>query len=149
MKKVRIKQLKALADRLPDSVVLVNKPTIVTGDKITSSEKKKLENKGEWEGPKATYTRKGYYFRPVNHLNRLKTAYKNNKEQGLIDYVLWLDRNNRKINMLYAQLEINDRLNDVDQRLIRFISQGVKNFWQNLIIFLTSFAVVFLQKEDK
>ena len=80
----------------------------------------------------------------IDHYSRLKNAYARNKELGLIEYIQWLDRNNKKLNQMFKDLE----LERVNSTLMKQIEKGAKGFWNNLIQFLLSFVMAF-QSEKK
>jgi len=81
----------------------------------------------------------------VNHLNRLKSAYSRNKEKGIVDYILWVNYNNQKVNYILK----NQELQKVDEGIIDIAMKGANNFWRNLIAFLISFITIFKPNEKE
>ena len=141
MKKTKLKALKNLAKRLPDSKELVIIGTLIKGEDVSFNDKIKagipIEN-DNW------YKKKNTKLVDIDHYSRLKNAYARNKELGLIEYIQWLDRNNKKLNQMFKDLE----LERVNSALMKQIEKGAKGFWTNLIQFLLSFVMAF-QSEKK
>ena len=141
MKKTKLKALKNLAKRLPDSKELVIIGTLIKGEDVSFNDKikagKPIEN-DNW------YKQKNTKLVDIDHYSRLKNAYARNKELGLIEYIHWLDRNNIKLNQMFKDLE----LERVNSTLMKQIEKGAKGFWTNLIQFLLSFVMAF-QLEKK
>ena len=141
MKKTKLKALKNLAKRLPDSKELVIIGTLIKGEDVSFNDKIKagipIEN-DNW------YKKKNTKLVDIDHYSRLKSAYARNEELGLIEYIQWLDRNNKKLNQMFKDLE----LERVNSTLMKQIEKGAKGFWTNLIQFLLSFVMAF-QSEKK
>ena len=141
MKKTKLKALKNLAKRLPDSKELVIIGTLIKGEDVSFNDKIKagipIEN-DNW------YKKKNTKLVDIDHYSRLKNAYARNKEVGLIEYIQWLDRNNKKLNQMFKDLE----LERVNSTLMKQIEKGAKGFWTNLIQFLLSFVIAFQSKKE-
>ena len=82
-------------------------------------------------------------FEEINHINRLQSAYKRNKEQGIVDYIYWLNNNNKNLNAKYEQL----KLESVSDDLLDIAKKGAKGFWRNLLDFLFAFLKIFGNKD--
>ena len=92
---------------------------------------------------KKEYVKKGNYkIADVNHFNRLKKAFARNKEKGLIDYIEWVDRNNKKMNAIFEKMQ----LEEVSKEIMEVAKKGEKGFWSNLLNFLFAFLTVFKKK---
>ena len=137
MKKNQIKGLKKLAEQLPVSKELQTYSVCKKGYEFTMEE---IENaKIDIEAEK-DYIQKGHYrIADVNHFNRLKKAFARNKEKGLIDYIEWVDKNNKKMNELFEKMQ----LERVSKEIMEISSKGEKGFWSNLLNFLFAFISVF------
>ena len=141
MKKTKLKALKNLAKRLPDSKELVIIGTLIKGEDVSFNDKIKagipIEN-DNW------YKKKNTKLVDIDHYSRLKNAYARNKEIGLIEYIQWLDRNNKKLNQMFKDLE----LERVNSTLMKQIEKGAKGFWTNIIQFLLSFVMAFQSEKE-
>jgi hypothetical protein len=128
MKKTQLKAISQLAKRLPASVEIQNYYALIKGGKNPIDEiiKKRAE------------------LVPINHYNRLKSAYSRNKQQGLIDYINWLDMHNKKMNKIFEELE----LKQVESSILKIAEKGAKGFWSNLIQFLLSFVHAFAPQKN-
>jgi hypothetical protein len=145
MKKVKIKALSNLAQRLPESYVIVNNPSLIKGEEISLSEFAELRAKGveiPIEGDK-WYKKANYKLEKIDHFNRLKNAYAKKKEQGILDYITWLDNHNKKLNEKFEDL----RLAQVDEGILNVVKKGASSFWSNIIQFLAAFYHAFIKKE--
>jgi len=141
MKKKQIKGIKQLAEQLPISKELQTYSIIKNGWEFTQDEiaKAKIDIEAE-----RLYVKKGNYkIVDVNHFNRLKSAFARNKEQGLVDYIEWVDRNNRKMNQLFEKLN----LQNVSEEIMGIQRKGAKGFWNNLVNFLMAFITIFKPKQ--
>ena len=141
MKKNQLKALKKLAEQLPVTKELQKYSIAVQGFKINADEYDPAVTPIEAEA----WYKQGGHFRlvDVEHFNRLKKAYARNKEQGLIDYIEWVDRNNKKVNEMFEEMEMER----VSAELMAIAKKGKGNFWSNLINFLFAFIAIF--KPDK
>ena len=140
MKKQQIKALKKLAEMLPESVTLVIESEVKKGVQLTNEEINTLNCELDLD---AIYKHKKYSIQEINHLNRLKKAYAKYKEKGLSDYINWLDRNNKRMNELFENLQTKE----IDERLLAISKEGGKGFWNSLIKFLFSFYQIFIGKK--
>lgn len=142
MKKKQIKALKQLSEQLPESVTLERYSTIVKGCELTQEQIDSAKIPIEVD---KEYLQKGNYrVVPINHLNRLKSAYSRNKEQGLVDYIMWVDRNNKRMNEIFK----NSNLNEVSEEIMNIAKKGANGFWNNLINFLLAFIAIFKPKNN-
>lgn len=141
MKKKQIKALKQLSEQLPESVTIERFSKIVSGYELTQEQ---IDNSSIPIELEKQYIQKGNYkIVPVNHLNRLKNAYSRNKEQGLVDYIMWVDKNNKRMNELFK----DSQLNDVSEEIMSIAKKGANGFWNNLINFLLAFIAIFQPKK--
>jgi hypothetical protein len=144
MKKNKIKGLKALAERLPKS------KEIIIGSKHDSIIKKGYEFSMEEIEKSAMdieaekdYEKRQYKILDINHLNRLQKAYGKKGEKGIIDYINWLDNNNKKMNEQFHNMQ----LAAVSKEIMEVAKKGEKGFWSNLFNFLFAFLTVFKNKK--
>ena len=141
MKKTKIKALQNLANRLPLSYEIVKYYTVIQGKSISIEEIIEQRAKGlelEFE-PDNWYRQNKSKLQEINHLNRLKKAYTRNKEQGLVDYIQWLNNHNIKLNQTFKDM----KLQEVDENILKIAVKGAKVFWSSLIQFLLSFFIAF------
>ena len=141
MKKPHLKAIKQLSQSLPKSVEVQKYSTLIKGEDIDLNEKLKADfpiYEEEW------YKKKQYRLVEIDHYNRLKNAFSRNKEQGLMDYIEWVNINNKRMNKLFKELE----LKEVSDSLLNVVKQGSKNFWSNLIAFLFAFLHTFIKPKD-
>mgnify|MGYP006325544865 FL=1 len=75
----------------------------------------------------------------INHISRMQSAFKRSGEQGIIDYIYWLNNNNKKLNDMFEKLKLEQVSDDV----MDIASKGAKGFWKNLLDFLFAFLKVF------
>lgn len=143
MNNKKIKALKALARQLPPSKQILKASEIVLGADIPEESLATTELE---INPKEYYKRNGYRVVHIDHYKRLKKAWNRAKEQGLADYIIWLDINIKRVNKIFEQLDQEQRLEEVDTELVKIAKGG--NFWQNLIKFLFSFVSVFGKKKE-
>lgn len=140
MKKNQIKALKNLASQLPLSKEIQKYSIVQKGYEFTQEEIERSEINIEAE---KDYIKKGNYrIVDINHFNRMKRAFARNKEQGLINYIEWVDRNNKKMNELFEKL----KLQRVSDDIMKIAQQGEKGFWNNLLNFLYAFIAIFNNK---
>ena len=139
MKKAKIKALKQLSEMLPKSVTLAIEGHVCKGKELPEHLVKtsKIEIDGE-----SHYTYKNRRVVEINHLNRLQKAFARTKDQGLADYITWLDANNRRMNELFENL----KLGEVSEELKQVAKAGGKGFWSSLMAFLFSFYTAFVNK---
>ena len=145
MNKKKLKAIKQLAQRLPHSVEVQKYYSIIQGKEFTIEQLAEMRGKGvELEIEAENWYRENKHkLVVINHYNRLKKAYSRNKEQGLIDYIQWLDRHNKQMNELFKELN----LKGVENPILEIARRGVKAFWSNLINFLLAFLAVFQTKK--
>jgi len=142
MKKQQIKALKRLAFQLPQSKEIQRYSEIKQGYEFSMEEIEKSEIPIEAE---KLYVQKGRYrIVPINHFNRLKKAFARNKEKGIIDYIEWVDRNNKKLNEIFEKAGYER----VSKEIMAVAKKGEKSFWNNLLNFLFAFITVFKKKES-
>ena len=99
MKKKQTKGLKKLSELLPMSKEIVRYSIIKKGYEFSIEE---IETAGIDIEAEKEYVQKGKYkIVDVDHFNRLKKAFARNKEKGLIDYIEWVDKNNKKMNAIF------------------------------------------------
>jgi len=140
MKKQQIKGLRQLAEQLPISKEIVKYSILKKGFELSEQE---IELSGIDIEAEKLYLKKGLYrIADVNHFNRLKKAFARNKEQGLIDYIEWVDRNNKKMNALFENMQ----LEEVSKEIMQVAQKGEKGFWHNLLNFLFAFLMIFKKK---
>ena len=140
MKKNQIKGLKKLAEQLPMSKEIVRYSVIKKGYEFSMEE---IEMAGIDIEAEKEYVKKGNYkISDVNHFNRLKKAFARNKEKGLIDYIEWVDRNNKKMNAIFEKMQ----LEEVSKEIMEVAAKGEKGFWSNLLNFLFAFLTIFKKK---
>lgn len=140
MKKNQIKGLKKLAEQLPVSKEIQKYSIVQKGYEFTMEEIEKAEI--DIEAEKDYIKKNNYKIVDVNHFNRLKKAFARNKEKGLVDYIEWVDRNNRKMNELFERMN----LERVSEGIMDVARKGEKGFWSNLLNFLFAFITVFKKK---
>lgn len=138
MKKKQAKALRQLAQQLPKSYEIRKHTYGVKGEDITEEQRKNIDFKIEEE---KVYHRTGKILNLINHYSRLKSAWNRNKEQGLADYILWLDANNKRVNE-----ELDTQMEMVSEELIEVAKGPMDKFWNNLIAFLYSFFSTFVKK---
>lgn len=137
MKKNQLKALKKLAEKLPITKELQKYSIAVQGYEIPADEYDPAVTPIEAE---AWYKQGGHYrLVDVDHYNRLKKAYARNKEQGIVDYIFWVDNNNKKVNEIFETKEAER----VSAELMEIAAKGKSNFWSNLINFLFAFIAIF------
>lgn len=141
MNKSKIKAIKLLARQLPKSKQLLKASEIISGEKLLEE-----DNTLDIE-PKSFYKRKGRRVVHINHYKRLKKAWNKDKEQGLADYIIWLDENNQRFNEAMKQREEQIELERVDAKLLEISKGDSSSFWKNLVAFLYSFFNIFGKKE--
>jgi len=139
LNKLQKQGIKQLAERLPDSFELQNKKYVVKGAEF-DIDLRREHGLNDHE----LYVMKKNSLIPINHSNRLENAYKKNKEQGMVDYIYWLNNNNRKLNEIFKTLEYKQVSTDV----MDIVKDGAKGFWKNLMEFLFAFLKVFGNKEN-
>lgn len=140
MKKKQVKALAELSKALPKSMELQKFSFAIQGSDIP------IDIRTEQNLEEQTwYKKKDYRLVEVNHLNRLKNAFARDKEQGLVDYIEWVGVNNRKLNKLFADLN----LKDLDDNLKNVVLRGASNFWQNIINFLYAFYQSFVKTKKE
>lgn len=142
MKKKQVKALSELAKQLPASKEIVKYSIGKMGYEITVEEAEKADI--EIQHDQLYISKNNYKIVDVNHLDRLKKAFAKNKEQGLVDYIFWVDKNNRKMNELFE----NMKLKQVNENIMQIAIKGASNFWKNIWIFLISLISVFGAKNN-
>lgn len=115
MKKSQTKALKHLANKLPQSFELIVVGSLVSGKLINEANKNEELNSGKF------YRHRKRSLVPIDHFSRLKKAYARYKEQGIIDYIQWVNENNKRLNKLSDELkleEVSEDVMDIDHELI-------------------------------
>ena len=120
MKKKYTKALKQFSLKLPLSYELIRVGKSIMGYEAL---KQNLAKDEEVES-EVRYTYKSNEFVVINHYNRIKKAYSRNKEQGVTDYILWLNRNNKKLQEQFKDME----LQQVDENILNIAAKGAKVF---------------------
>lgn len=126
-----------LATRLPKSYELRKTGVISMNKDLPLKMQSKIDTDDTWF---KVFKNK---FEEINHINRLESAYKRNKEQGIVDYIYWLNNNNKNLNAKYEQLKLESASDD----LLDIAKKGAKGFWKNLLDFLFAFLKIFLNKD--
>ena len=146
MKKQQVRALNQLAEMLPRSVTIEIKADVIKGDKLSDEQIDLVKTD---VCPERYYKFKNHQFADIIHINRLKKAYARNKEQGIADYITWLDANNKKMNVIIEELGTLEeaRLKQVDEELMAIAKKGGKGFWSSLMTFLFAFAQIFTKSK--
>lgn len=143
MNKKRKKALTALSYRLPPSWEVTKVSEYMKGeDLITSDEQHGLDK----IHPNVIYKSTGKKLIRINHKQKLKRAWSRNKTAGVMEYIKWLDNNNRYIASIVKQSE---DVKQVDEGILNIAKGSVSSFWRQLIIFLSSFISVFASQTQK
>lgn len=77
----------------------------------------------------------------LNHHRRLKKVYSEKGEQGIKEYIVWLDAHNRRWAKRLEGIE------QVPKGLLDIARSNIGSFWKMLIAFLFSFVSVFGEKK--
>ena len=149
MKKKKVKALAKLANLLPATYIIRDHSEGATLGELYRLREE--EGKPTDDLPSAEESKYGYdtmmrvtsqAFDRINHLRRLKKAYKENGTQGIKDYVLWVDAHNRRIAPLLRELTKAEP-EEVPEGLLEIARGSVSRFWQSLVLFLYSFVATF------
>lgn len=140
MKKAHARASKKLSQKLPRSLDVVKFYELKKGSELTHKEVKGAEGSVDSEAIYKAYKTK---FVEIDHYSRIKKAYARNGAQGVIDYIKWVDQNNKRLNELYS----NAKLSRVASEIMDIAAKGASNFWNNLIAFFMAFISVFMGKE--
>lgn len=129
---------------LPKSVTIEieGNKEIIAGWKLTQKQVDEIGKNFQLDANYVNTTKKPKVVE-INHLNRLKSAWNRNKEQGLADYITWLDNNNKRMNAIFEDLQ----LKQVDNELLEIAKKGGLGFWDSLMKFLFAFINIFLPKK--
>lgn len=104
MKKKQLNGIRQLAEQLPLSKEIQKYSTVVQGYELTEQELDGTDINIEAE---KFYVKSGNYrIVDINHFNRLKKAFARSREQGLIDYIEWVDRNNKNMNAIFEKMKL-------------------------------------------
>lgn len=141
MKKKHLKALKILSERLPVSYDYRKHSKYSFQGDLKGSQKAKYD--GIFEDNEVMRI-KGYQLFKINHYKKLKSAYRNKAEQGIIDYINWLKEHNKFLSEKFEELDIQE----INQNILDIVKKGASNFWANLIAFIYSFIKIF-QNESK
>lgn len=140
VKKSKIKALRQLSKMLPPSVEYKNHTFYAKATALTSEQLKNVKKHHGIVNPNSYYGGSFKGFIPINHLDRLKKAWNRNQEQGLVDYISWIDINNKKMNEKYEEL----KLQEVDKRIMNIVKKGAGGFWRRIVQFIMAFYYSFL-----
>ena len=103
MKKTTLKRIKELASTLPPSQELQSYSISKKGSELTANEVANSKIKIE---PNKVYTTKGHFrIVTIDHYSKLKKAFGTYGDQGLLDYMDWLHRNNEKVKAIFNKIE--------------------------------------------
>lgn len=80
----------------------------------------------------------------INHTSRMQSNFKKYGEQGIIDYIYWLNNNNKKLNERFEKLKLEQVSDDV----MSIVAKGAKGFWKNLLDFLFAFLKAFGSEKE-
>ena len=145
MKKQKRKALEQLAIVLPDVYISRNHTSY---DSLANYYKMmddgiKIEGLPELSNENAdkSFGVKFDNFDKINHVKRLKRAYKSKGTTGIQEYVLWCQQHNLRFAKKHFQVK------QVNPKILDIAKSKVSSFWKSLIIFLYSFFITF-QKED-
>ena len=111
-------------------------------DRIKSGEVKRPDFEID---PKGFYKDRRVITEKIKHINRIKSAYKRNGEQGVIDYFKWDIANRKKVNELVAE---HKRLKSVPVFIQKIIDGGAAKFW-TLISFFYAFLTSFTSVDEE
>lgn len=142
MKKRHQKGLQKLASSLPRSMELVKFHEVKLGKDLTTEE---IGNSNIVIAADSEYKAYKQKLVEVDHYNRLKKAYVRDKERGIIDYIHWVDSNNKRMNELFEKLN----LERVSEGIMDIAAKGVGSFWNNLIAFFFAFIANFKPKKEE
>ncbi len=149
MKKKVVKALSRYAQMLPVSYQLYIKGKVVPLSEVAQYKSDEFIGNNPDIDASTMVKQKITQVREINHLRKLKKAYRTNGINGIQDYTLWLDRNN--MNMAPVLRGIDSRLNTkpIDQRLIEIAKMAPSKFWQALMMFIASFYYSFISGTNK
>lgn len=143
MKKKTIKALDLLAQKLPESLVIRKHTITKFGGDLPYEEIKKIN--GEYD-PRQVYRKKDLFFFRINHLTKLKKAWAKDKQKGIQNYIIWLNRNNRYVNRFVSE---QNKLKEVDSRIMDLTKRSAVGFWKGLLAFLFSFIEIFQKQSNE
>ena len=63
-------------------------------------------------------------------------------EDFFIDYIEWVDKNNKKMNAIFEHMQ----LEEVSKEIMQVAQKGEKGFWSNILNFLFAFLMIFKKK---
>jgi len=139
LKKKQKKGLLELSKQLPESMELIMYGETIRGEDIPEDKIREIDD----FSIESNYKFKRRVLLPINHHNRLQKAFARDKEQGLVDYIEWVDANNKKLNSLFDDL----KLSEVNQNILEIAKRGAKGFWTNILNFLFAFYHNFINKK--
>lgn len=150
MKKKYCKLLRQLAQKLPESYTIRQHTKHLYHSELPKKIKEKLKSKLLYN-PNEIFPLKEEHPFEINHYKRLKKAWKQDREKGLRNYIIWLDNHNQR---LLAEIEENKKvlakkreIKQVPKELVEIAKNTSTNFWQLLINFFYSFLTIFSKKE--
>lgn len=137
MKKKKIKALRFLAERLPESYTVEMVGRKKLGEALTGEEINRLTDNGISVNAGQMYRFAEPQLTKIEHSRRLKRAYADKGEAGIIEYLTWLQLNNRRVAKILKKDYTEDAL------ILKLIKAGAGKFWSVLLMFFYSFARTF------
>lgn len=155
MKKKTVKALSRLAQILPPAYLVRDHTEGVTLRDIYEIREKEGEDTDDLPDPSVLeygydtiYRVKSEGLDKINHLRRLKKAWKDEGTKGVQTYILWVDQHTRRYDPRIESL-LNSPPPKVDDRLVDIAKANVSFFWKSLISFLLSFYHSFLATSEE
>lgn len=140
MKKRQLKAIRTLCKILPESYTEVSEGQYKFGYEMLREDIPIPEMFQKHFDPDRMYPVRVNKLVKINHYRKIKKAYKSNGQQGIMDYMKWLDAHNAQLANKYQFKKIKR----IDQRLLEIAMSSAEGFWQSIIMFITAFAASFL-----
>lgn len=144
MKKRHIRVLKMLEKRLPESWTIVLYTQHAFGHDFLKADED-MSHLPNFD-PDLVYNKKIHKLQKINHMRKLKAAWKQDRKTGLQEYLKWLNRNNKYVN---SKVSEHQKMQEMDKGLLRLLSLPVNRFWKGLLAFLFAFVNIFMSKEKE
>lgn len=145
MKKRQLKAIRTLSKILPESYTEVSEGQNKFGYELLREKISVPREFQKYFDPDRLYPIKVNKLVKINHYRKIKKSYKSNGQQGIMDYMKWLDAHNAQLAKKY-QLK---KIKRIDQRLLEIAMSSAEGFWQSIITFIIAFTASFLTSDEE
>lgn len=147
MNKATQKSIKEISKYLPRTYQKVILKRRTKGSELIK-DGVKTDAQGNDINPDHFYFSSFQVLKPLNAYRGLKKAYNKGKEEGVGQYIQWLDRHAKYMNDYLRKIKREDMVTEINEEISEIAKGDPKGILKKLLQFLMSFLMAFGKKKE-